>query len=90
MSNVIEKISDIWENYSTGIAIIAIVGIVIGAFALAFGLACFKAWLVMVPWNWIAVDLFGAPVLSFWVAFCLRWLCALLFKGNVTVKKSEN
>jgi hypothetical protein len=44
----------------------------------------------MLLWNWIAVDLFGAPVLGFWMAFGLRWLCSLLFKSKVTVnKKSE-
>ena len=29
-------------------------------------------------WFILAVGLFGAPVLSFWLAFGLRWLCGLL------------
>jgi hypothetical protein len=88
---VVEKIADAWEEYSVGVAILAIIGIVIGALALSFGVMCFQAWLVMLLWNWIAVGLFGAPVLTFWVAFGLRLLCSLLFKSNVTVnKKSEN
>ena len=88
---VFEKISDAWETYSVGVAILAIIGIVIGALALSFGVMCFQAWLVMLLWNWVAVDLFGAPVLGFWMAFGLRWLCSLLFKSKVTVnKKSEN
>ena len=88
---VVEKIVDAWEDYSVGVAILAIIGIVIGAIAWCFGVMCLQAWLVMLLWNWIAVDLFGAPVLSFWVAFGLRWLCSLLFKSKVTVnKKSED
>jgi hypothetical protein len=88
---VIEKIVNAWEDYPVGIAILAIIGIVIGAFAWCFGIMCLKAWFVMLLWNWIAVGLFGAPVLTFWVAFGLRLLCSLLFKSNVTVnKKSEN
>lgn len=87
---VVEKIVDVWDDYSVGVAILATVGIVIGAIALTFGVMCLQAWLVMLLWNWIAVGLFGAPVLSFWVAFGLRWLCSLLFKSKLTVnKKSE-
>lgn len=87
---VFEKIADAWEKYSVGVAILAIIGIVIGAIAWTFGIMCLKSWLVMLLWNWIAVDLFGAPVLGFWVAFGLRWLCSLLFKSKITVnKKSE-
>ena len=87
---VVEKIVDVWDDYSVGVAILATVGIVIGAIALTFGVMCLQAWLVMLLWNWVAVGLFGAPALSFWVAFGLRWLCSLLFKSKLTVnKKSE-
>ena len=87
---VVEKIVDVWDDYSVGVAILATVGIVIGTIALTFGMMCLQAWLVMLLWNWIAVGLFGAPALSFWVAFGLRWLCSLLFKSKLTVnKKSE-
>lgn len=86
----VKKIVDVWKEYSVGVAILATIGIVIGTLALSFGVMCLQAWLVMLLWNWVAVDLFGAPVLGFWMAFGLRWLCSLLFKSNVTVnKKSE-
>ena len=85
-----EKIVDAWENYSVGVAILAITGIVISAIALDFGVMLLQAWLVMLLWNWVAVSLFGAPVLGFWMAFGLYWLCSLLFKSKTTVnKKSE-
>lgn len=87
---VFEKIADAWEGYPMGAAILVIIGIIICAFAWCFGVMCLQAWLVMFLWNWVAVGLFGAPVLGFWMAFGLRWLCSLLFKSKVTVnKKSE-
>ncbi len=82
----IEKIARVKREYSTGVVIIAI----ICAIAWCFGVMCLQAWLVMLLWNWVAVGLFGAPVLSFWVAFGLYWLCSLLFKRATTAdKKSE-
>jgi hypothetical protein len=87
---IIEKIANAWEDYSTGVAVLAIIGIVIGALAWAFGMMCLQAWVVMLLWNWVAVGLFGAPALGFWMAFGLSWLCSLLFKSKVTInKKSE-
>ena len=88
---VVKKITNVWEDYSTGTAILSIIGIVIGSIALYFGALCLQAWLVMLLWNWVAVNLFGAPALGFWMAFGLRWLCSLLFKSKVTAnKKSED
>lgn len=86
---VVEKIVDVWDDYSVGVAILATVGIVIGAIALTFGVMCIQSWIVMLLWNWVAVGLFGAPALSFWVAFGLRWLCSLLFKSKLTVNKES-
>lgn len=86
---VIEKIVDVWEEHSVGVAILAIIGIVIGALALSFGVTCLQAWLVMLLWNWVAVNLFGAPILGFWMAFGLCWLCSLLFKSKAIIKKKS-
>ena len=86
-----EHIMDIWEKHSVIGAIVLTILLVMGYLAGYFGIMCFQSWLVMLLWNWVAVDLFGAPVLTFWVAFGLRWLCSLLFKNKATVnKKSEN
>lgn len=88
--NVVEKIVDVWDEYTTGIAILATIGIILGVIAYAFCIMCAHALVVMLLWNWIAVGLFGAPVLGFWWAFGLYWLCSLLLRSNVTVnKKSE-
>ena len=86
---IVKKLMDIWEDYPTGLAILAIIAVVIFAIAWTFGLMCLQSWIVMLLWNWVAVGLFGAPVLSFWVAFGLRWLCSLLFKSKLTVNKES-
>lgn len=85
------KIVSVWEDSeSAGLAILLIIAIILGALAWAFGLMCFQSWIVMLLWNWVAVNLFDLPAIGFWMAFCLRWLCALLFKGTVTVNKSND
>lgn len=89
MNKTIVKIMDIWEDYPTGLAILATIAVVIFAIAWTFGLMCLQSWIVMLLWNWVAVGLFGAPALSFWVAFGLRWLCSLLFKSKLTVNKES-
>ena len=86
---IVKKLMDIWEDYPAGLAILATIAVVIFAIAWTFGLMCLQSWIVMLLWNWVAVGLFGAPVLSFWVAFGLRWLCSLLFKSKLTVNKES-
>lgn len=56
---------------------------VILGFGLAFGCACFEAWLISLLWNWLAPSLFGWGTLTFWQAFGLSILIDLLF-GAVT------
>ena len=86
---IVKKIMDIWDDYPTGLAVLAIIAVVIFAIAWTFGLMCLQSWIVMLLWNWVAVGLFGAPALSFWMAFGLRWLCSLLFKSKLTVNKES-
>lgn len=86
---IVKKLMDIWEDYPAGLAILATIAVVICAIAWTFGLMCLWSWIVMLLWNWVAVGLFGAPALSFWVAFGLRWLCSLLFKSKLTVNKES-
>ena len=86
---IVKKLMGIWEDYPTGLAILATIAVVIFAIAWTFGLMCLYSWIVMLLWNWVAVGLFGAPALSFWVAFGLRWLCSLLFKSKLTVNKES-
>lgn len=87
-----KSIREIWDEHSVGVAIILTVLLVISYLAGCFGIMCLQSWLIMLLWNWVAVDLFGAPILSFWMAFGLRWLCRLLFKnsGMSVNKKSDD
>ena len=84
-----KRIVEIWDENSVIGAIILTVCLVAGCLVGYFGILCLQAWLVMLLWNWVAVGLFGAPVLGFWLAFGLRLLCSLLFRSKTIVNKSE-
>ena len=91
ISSMIDKVRDIWEDDpSVGAAVVATIAIVLGCLVLCFCSMCFQAWLVMLLWNWVAVDLFGLPAIGFWLAFGLRWLCGLLFRSSSFSKKSSD
>jgi len=45
------------------IKVILIVGFVIGLTILGY---CLSGWIFMLLWNWVLVDLFSAPIISFW------------------------
>ena len=62
-----------------------IILIVIGIIALCFIGPVITMWL----WNWIAVGLFNAPVIDYWTAFGLQWLCHALFGRTVTVRNKS-
>lgn len=56
---------------------------------LLIGLLFLGPAITMWLWNWIAVDLFGAPVIGYWTAFGLQWLCHILFGHTVTVRSKS-
>lgn len=56
---------------------------------LLIGLLFLGPVITMWLWNWIAVDLFGAPVIGYWTAFGLQWLCHILFGHTVTVRSKS-
>lgn len=63
----------------------------LGAIVLAVGVGAFEAWVFMELWNWIAVSLFSAPELSFWVAWGFLVLLNIIggmFRSKTTVNKS--
>ena len=55
--------------------------IVASVFAFTMGVVALEAWIVMALWNWVAVALFGAPVISFGLAFGLMLLISVLTGG---------
>lgn len=82
---MIKGIMQVWDNYEGFFAVLAVIAFIIGFVGVAFGLWCLQAWLVMLLWNWVAVSLFCAPVLTFWLSFGLVWLFHLLTKGLVKI-----
>ena len=77
--------SKAWYEKDDSIGCGMIILIIIGVIALLFLGPAITMWL----WNWIAVDLFGAPVIGYWTAFGLQWLCHILFGHTVTVRSKS-
>lgn len=57
------------DNFFEGFCTVAL------AVLMVFGLWCIEGLIFMLLWNWVAVGLFSAPVLTFWQSF---GLCLLL------------
>lgn len=64
-----------------GVFVLAV--LLFGAVTLASALPC------MLLWNMLMPDIFGLPTLSFWQAFGLNILSALLFKSSYNVRSSK-
>ncbi len=56
-----------------------VLGILFGI--LGVGLAFLFGWVVMLLWNWLMPDIFGLKRVSYWQAWGLLILSAILFKG---------
>ena len=48
---------------------------------------CLTPVLLMWLWNWVAVDMFNAPVIGFWQACGIHWLSSILFGKVITIKR---
>lgn len=80
------KMYNSWERESRKVAgrgCAAILGVIALVLVVAFAGPLVTMWL----WNWVAVDLFAAPVITYWQALGLQWLCHILFGHTVTVKR---
>ena len=64
-------------------------GVILLAALAIIGLIFLGPAITMWLWNWIAVDFFGAPVIGYWTAFGLQWLCHILFGHTVTVRSKS-
>jgi len=42
---------------------------------------------VMLLWNWLMPELFNLPAVTFWQAIGLNFLCTILFKPTINIKK---
>ena len=71
-----------WYESDDEIGCGLVILILIGLIAILFLGPAITMWL----WNWIAVSLFNAPVIGYWTAFGLQWLCHILFGSKVVVR----
>ena len=63
---------------------LAIAGILLNAIGWAF-IALILAWPVQLLWDWLMPALFSLPLITFWQAFGLQMLLALLFKMSFSM-----
>ena len=64
---------------------------VLGAI-LVIALMFLSPWIEMMLWNWVMVDLFAMPTVTFWQMFGLNWLCGLLFRRttpSISTKRNK-
>lgn len=89
MQNSIDDIYDTCGCLLGTLVIILCIALVLG---IVFGVFCFQGWIFMLLWNWLAVSLFNAPALGYWVCvgivFALNFLGRLIF-GRVRVKQED-
>ena len=69
-----------YDNDETGCLVVILC--MIALLAIVFAGPLITMWL----WNWVMVDLFAFPVISYWQAFGLECLCSILFHHTVTIK----
>jgi hypothetical protein len=66
-------------------SILEYLGVFLGALVFVtiglFGAALLLAFPVMWLWNWVVVDIFQLPVISYWQAFGIYTLFGILFKN---------
>lgn len=93
-----EKLQELWDKMTENcdnvgavvLAILVIVGIILIAIAIAFGITAIEACLLMWLWNLVIPTLWvSAPKLSFWLSLGLIFICKILFK-SVTVTTKNN
>lgn len=60
---------------------------IVALIILGVALIALSAAIVMWLWNWVAVGVFGLPVVDFWAAFGIMFLCRMLFANTSTERK---
>ena len=78
MRNSIDGIYETCGCLLGTIIIILCLALVLG---IVFGVFCLQGWIFMLLWNWLAVSLFNAPALGYWV--CVGIVFALNFLGRL-------
>lgn len=59
----------------------------LGILAIFLATLSLETWIIMALWNWLAVSLFGAPEITFWMAAGIMLVIDLLTGGiKITTK----
>lgn len=72
-----DKLVDVYEECGCFVFLLCCL-LCLGA---VFGIYCLWGWIFLLLWNWLAVSLLNAPVLSYWV--CVGIVFALHFLGKI-------
>jgi hypothetical protein len=81
------KVVDLYDACGCLLGTLILILIVALALAIVFGVFCFEGWIFMLLWNWLAVELFGANILGYWV--CVGIVFALNFVGRLVFGRSS-
>lgn len=84
-----DSIDGIYETCGCLLGTIIVILCLALVLGIVFGVFCLQGWIFMLLWNWLAVSLFNAPALGYWVCvgivFALNFLGRLIFgrtRGN--------
>lgn len=76
------------RTYGLG-AIVALLLTFFGNLALMGILCLILALPIMQLWNWLVPSIFGLPALTYWQAWALDMLVALMFNSRASINKKE-
>ena len=87
MSKLMQRAKKVYRVCGEGLlGVLVVIGCIALAFGIAFGIYCLEGWILMLLWNWLAVSLFGAKVLGYWVcvgiSIAINFLKGLLFPSR--------
>ena len=90
MKSVSKKLVEVFEDAGGGClgCLTAIICLIIAG-GIFFGIFCLEGWILMLLWNWLAVELFGAPILGYWLCVGIMfavWFIRRTVFGTKTVK----
>lgn len=76
--NKVKKLYQACGWFLATIIILLLVALMAG---LIIGTFCLEGWVFMLLWNWVAVELFNTPILSYWV--CVGVVIFITFIGRL-------
>ena len=86
------SINGIYETCDCLLGTIIVILCLVLVLGIVFGVFCLQGWIFMLLWNWLAVSLFNAPALGYWVCvgivFALNFLGRLIF-GRTRVNRED-